>query len=57
MQRVDDPSTKLFTQVESWRSRLLDIGIEILLSIHRSIQRAVSSNLHILILKSFGVSW
>lgn len=26
MQRVDDPSTKLFTQVESWRSRLLDIG-------------------------------
>lgn len=26
MQRLDDPSTKLFTQVESWRSRLLDIG-------------------------------
>ena len=26
MPREDDPSAKLFTQVESWRSRLLDIG-------------------------------
>ena len=26
MQRVDDHSAKLLSQVESWRSRLLDIG-------------------------------